>query len=742
MLVRNVRRRLSGVAFGWALTFALCLGGLPQSPFNKNNLFVGTDETSGGSPEIGNVSQSAQWGKIDENVPPMLGNGDIGGLFDPFGGTTYDELRYGSGARRDIRTLFLTQLIVPDYWVLEDQGAHFLDPRYFRPASPRKYLAYGAPFNFLLRPEDQTFPQEIRDHEQTLDLSKGLLRTRYRVGQNLYEIECFILPSDSLLAYRIVSTAATRFEITGITSPSRPSEEDQRISNPRYQETKNGFTVYEPENDLVVLKQVSNVFCPAYAAVSAFGGEKQAHGFRFPAGEHSMFVAIGHQSLGDPRSQAINLSRQAVRTGYSKLRAEHVGWWHQFWDRSYISIPDKRLEQMWYRSVYYLASCLPRRVKSFSPEGGYGVFPAFAGYHPQDSMYHLFAALSSNHPELCKAQIDHLLETLPIAQAAARNIYYLEGARYPWQSTPGLLPYLPGHANEAYYLHEHHVNGWVAEFVHRYLNAYGWDQSLTQRYYPILREIARFFSSMLSPRGKQLEITYVPSAGQEETGMDLNQKNIFDMLVAAKWSLMLSSQTARRLGVDQAEVSRWEDEASRLSLDYCMRKDSTYGSFEGDEGHIEKVPIQLIGVVMTSLFDNNREEFLNTYQYLRRVVKIDTCSWSPGYYAISAARLKKPEEALRCLQESFQFSKPPWILFIENTYQVPGRMPYYLAAHALFVQAINEMLLQDWSGKPELFPACPFKQAAFKLRGSNRIIEAQINDGKIEIISDERAGHP
>jgi len=214
------------------------------------------------------------------------------------------------------------------------------------------------------------------------------------------------------------------------------------------------------------------------------------------------------------------------------------------------------------------------------------------------------------------------------------------------------------------------------------------------------------------------------------------------MLVAAKWSLMLSSQTARRLGVDQAEVSRWEDEASRLSLDYCMRKDSTYGSFEGDEGHIEKVPIQLIGVVMTSLFDNNREEFLNTYQYLRRVVKIDTCSWSPGYYAISAARLKKPEEALRCLQESFQFSKPPWILFIENTYQVPGRMPYYLAAHALFVQAINEMLLQDWSGKPELFPACPFKQAAFKLRGSNRIIEAQINDGKIEIISDERAGHP
>ena len=115
MLVRSVRRWLSGSAFRWALTFALYVGGLPQSTFNMNNLFAGIDETTRGSPEIGNVSQSAQWGKIDKNVPPMLGNGDIGGLFDPFGGTTYDELRYGSGARRDIRTLFLTQLIVPDY---------------------------------------------------------------------------------------------------------------------------------------------------------------------------------------------------------------------------------------------------------------------------------------------------------------------------------------------------------------------------------------------------------------------------------------------------------------------------------------------------------------------------------------------------------------------------------------------------------------------------------------------------
>jgi len=732
MNVLNVRKRRILLA----LVLIWCVNGRTQKAEGENKLSADTNQRIKSSPEIGNVSQSFQWGKVDENIPLMLGNGDIGGLFDPFGGTTYDELRYGSGAKRDIRTLLLTQLIVPDYWVLEDQGFHFLDPRYYRPSSPRKYLAYGAPFNFLLRPEDQAFPQQVSNHEQSLDLARGILRTRYRVGQSSFDIECFILPTASLLAYQIVNSAPMQFEVSGIASPSRPSAEDRGIPSSRYQNTKSGYTVSEPEEDLVVLKQVSNVFCPAYTAISAPGAERKNQGFRLPAGKHTLFVAIGHQSLGRPRMQAVEAARLAAKRGYSELRSEHVTWWQQFWSRSYISIPDKRLEQMWYRSVYYLASCLPRRVKSFSPEGGYGVFPAFAGYHPQDSVYHLFAALSSNHPELGQAQIDYLLDTLPMAQAAARNIYYLEGARYPWQSTPGLVPYLPGHANEGYYLHEHHVNGWIAEFVHRYLSAHGWEQSLTKRYYPILREIARFFSSMLSPRGNQLEIVYVPSAGQEETGMDLNQKNIFDVLVAAKWSLGLAGQVAERLGVDPDEAKRWQSESSKLSLDYCLRPDSIYGSFEGDQGHPQKVPIQLIGIVMTSLFNNDRAKFLKTYDDLRERVKIDACSWSPGYYAISAARLKKPEEALRCLQESFQFSKAPWIMFIENTYQVPGRMPYYLAAHALFVQAINEMLLQDWSGKLELFPACPFDKAAFKLRGQNRVVEARIERGKVEVLSD------
>src|SRR5436189_625918 len=152
------------------------------------SLMAAEDNTTH-SPQIGNFTQSFIWGKIDENVPPVLGNGDIGGTFDPFGATTYDGLRFGSGSQRDIRTLLLTQVMVPDYWVLEDQAAHFLNPKYYRPKTARRYLTLGAPFTLLLRPLDTAFPEKVTEHQQTLDISRGMLTSRYKVGAASFEVE-------------------------------------------------------------------------------------------------------------------------------------------------------------------------------------------------------------------------------------------------------------------------------------------------------------------------------------------------------------------------------------------------------------------------------------------------------------------------------------------------------------------------------------------------------------------------
>jgi len=92
------------------------------------------------------------------------------------------------------------------------------------------------------------------------------------------------------------------------------------------------------------------------------------------------------------------------------------------------------------------------------------------------------------------------------------------------------------------------------------------------------------------------------------------------------------------------------------------------------------------------------------------------------------------------LQEAFTFSEDPWIMLREN---MPyGRMPYYLAGHALFVQGLNEMLVQSESGRTEILPACPFSEVEFRLPAGDRIITARASGGKVELIADEPADYP
>ena len=77
--------------------------------------------------------------------------------------------------------------------------------------------------------------------------------------------------------------------------------------------------------------------------------------------------------------------------GYRVLRNQHKRWWREFWSRSYVELPDKRIEAMWFRSQYYLACFLPRRVPAINLEGAYADFPAFAGGHVQDTAFHQLA---------------------------------------------------------------------------------------------------------------------------------------------------------------------------------------------------------------------------------------------------------------------------------------------------------------------------------------------------------------
>ena len=666
-------------------------------------------------------------GDFDGYIPLLVGNGDIGGTFDPFCGTWFDELRNVGGQKEDIRTLLLARFMAQDFWEetydpkTRPQAEETKGASAQRNASTASSVTRGSPFDLYVGPADKSFPGGVQDHIQQLDLEAGVLSAEYSFKGKRFHVECFVHPRLSLLAYRILAGATVEFRINANKSVHR-------------------------SGDTLIAQSASNIYCPAMAGLYAEKGDFAGDRITLPPGEAVLYLAYGHYSLGSPERQIASALEEARRRGYTALREDNTRWWADFWARSDISIPDNRMQQMYYRSLYYIAVSLARKTKTPDGEAGIaGSFPSFlTGYHIQDSVYQALPMLNANHPELVEPMLEWFLEVLPIAQETARSVFWLKGARYIWHGGPGMLTYLPGHTHYSPCLSEHHVNGWVVLAIERYLNACGWDKDKARRYYPVVGEIARFFSSMLEPRGKdKFDIPYLPSHSQAEAVETVDKPNIFDVLASARWSLMVASRMSHFLGIDEAEGRRWKSEAERIDFSILRRNDGAYALFEGDQGVQAKECAQFIGIIFPIGLE--KESLLTTYKYLQKHVIFGSCSWDPGYAAMSLARLGETELAVKHLSRIFNegYTEDPWIMFRESApfwlKARRGRMPYYMAAHGLYAQAIHEMLVQDWRGKMDLFPACPFVEASFRLRSGNQIVEASKAGKKITHI-DHLAG--
>ena len=675
-------------------------------------------------------------GSFDGYVPPLIGNGDIGGSFDPFCGTWFDELRSIPDQKEDIRSLLLARFVAQDYW----QETH-LDPHIHPLAEDtRRYLlkhdqdpytyssvTRGSPFEFFIGPVDRTFPSGVQEHAQRLDIDQGILSAEYVFKGMKHHVECFVHPQLSLLTYQVEAGGAMEFRVRNRGDDTEPTVKHKLDLAGMCTETVYTF----PQGNALFIRSCSNIFCPGLAAVWSDRGQPEQDRVVLPAGRSVIYLAYGHMALKNPEKQIEDTLAYARNKGYDGLRKEQSDWWTDFWNRSDISLPDPRMQQMYYRSLYYNGVSQARKTKTPCFEAGIsGSFPSFqTGYHIQDGVYQILPLICSNHLELVEPMLEWYLDVLPVAKENARSVYWLDGARYIWHGGPGMLPYIPGHTHYYCCSHEHHVNGWVVLAIERYLSACGWDRDKARRYYPVVSEIARFFSSMLTPKdGGKYEIRYLPAHSQGEGEYAVNRPNTFDVLASARWCLLVAARMNHLLGVDAAEARRWKHEADGIDFSPLCRKDGAYALFEGQKDETYKICTQFIGVIMPIGLDRRR--LLATYDLMQKQVNFGCCSFDPGYAAISLARLRQTELAFKQLGRIFteDYTEEPWIMFRESAASYMkfkrGRMPYFLTGHATYSQAIQEMLVQDWTGKTELFPACAFGNASFRLLAGSQMVEA------------------
>jgi len=93
--------------------------------------------------------------------------------------------------------------------------------------------------------------------------------------------------------------------------------------------------------------------------------------------EFTLYVAVStsHEAK-DPLEKCAELLDKAQNKGYRALFQEHQKWWDCFWSKSFISLSDKFVENLWYISLYALASSA--RNSSFLPQL---YVPGYLGEH-------------------------------------------------------------------------------------------------------------------------------------------------------------------------------------------------------------------------------------------------------------------------------------------------------------------------------------------------------------------------
>ena len=483
---------------------------------------------------------------------------------------------------------------------------------------------------------------------------------------------------------------------------------------------------------------------------------------------------------------------EAVRQGYETLERRHARRWAEFWEQSYLQIPEEYLENLYYVTLYQLA---------VSSQGAYP--PPFCGslwtpnhdarrwghYYHWNEQQPYWPVHASNHPELAVPYNRYRSEMLKQAEADARLVHHTGGAWYAdvanrrgEQARSGVSNNLTPGTQIAMDLWRHYQYTLDREF-------------LEAQAYPVMKACAQFYLDYLEKDSEG--IYHVPKSSAYESGI-LQRDSITD-LSSIRQSFPACIRASEILGVDAEMRVRWRDVCDHL-VEF-----STYGPGVNLEGKpISKVfssGVSLVNFTTTKASDGVEGVVIKKGQRLYGMsfecelapvfpsgviglaergtpmfgVAVDTVlDVKPGGFmfylspAVASARLGLGDHALKVITHITKESQvlpqgfytedsltPNAPVYSANRWTVDtpaiirdGRrtkeraqllsewfdMPS-LEGGGQLMATLNEMLLQSHDGVIRVFPALPaaWRDASFKLRAVGAfLVAATRKDGEVQ----------
>ena len=427
-----------------------------------------------------------------------------------------------------------------------------------------------------------------------------------------------------------------------------------------------------------------------------------------------------------------------------QIRKEHEAWWKEYWEKSYVSIPDPDIERQYYVSLYGIGSC--SRDPDFPPplfgtwitqEPPYWMADYHLNYNHQAAYYALYSANRIEQADPCYG---------PYLAAIPRGKYYSEvvtgikdGIMLPvgigplgiettrwteamernhkdWLESGNIEAggmFWGQKSNSAYA-----VVNLAMQFYHTY------DEEFTKKVYPFVKGVATFWENYLTLEGDRYVI-YNDAIHEGTVGT----MNPVTSLGLVRMVMETACDMSKFLEVDADRRDAWKDRCARLS-DYPLQEREGKTVFRYTERGTDWWPDNTLGLqhvypagqIGLASDPELRQVAWNTVDVMRRWLDFNgTNSFYPaavrvGYPADSILTHLK-EYSLHTYHNGFQKDNPHGT---ETWSTVPN--------------TINEMLCMGHQGVVRLFPCWPRSlDASFhqiRVEGAF-LVSASIKDGVV-----------
>lgn len=446
---------------------------------------------------------------------------------------------------------------------------------------------------------------------------------------------------------------------------------------------------------------------------------------------------ITHISHSYPQNtaidQAVSVIEEIIPVDKDTLLTQHQDWWHQFYPKSFLSIPDKKLESFYWIQLYKLASATRAEGALIDNQGPWLQETPWPGtWWNLNVQLTYWLSNASNHTELNYSLIntlaDHqdvLIENVPEpyrhnSAGISRSTGQIPAGRVPmpviheadlgkWNPEIGLLPW----ACHNLWLHYRHTMD---------------KDMLREKLFPILKRATNYYIHFLEK--DSLGKYHLPYTRSPEyaTARDCN----FD-LALLKWSCQTLLEADQILSLNDPLTNKWKDIVENLvdfpedpEDGFLIGKDVPYSSSHRHYSHLLMIyPLYLVNVDQPEGKERIQRAISHWHSYPDQLRGYSYTGAASMYAAINEG-----DSALAYLNKLFG----EWLL--PNTlYRESGPV---IETPLSGGQAIVDMLLQSWGGKIRIFPAVPSKWADVSfhrmLAEGGFEVSASRQDGKTQFV--------